>query len=1048
MSNNQTITINSGGTIVVTNPDVIISGVVPASLTWDTTLYSTYNIFNNTSGNIRTLIPFIDVNGNVTNYISPNTHFQVTLVGASWIQAGMIGDASTTTLSASNAGNNNGGSGPNGQIQSDWTENNAALPSYIRNKPAIPEPQEQSDWNEVDASQPDYIKNKPSIPGPYTLPAASTIILGGIKVGANLSIDGNGVLNAPSPGSLVTSMPTASSIGINADGTDQTSAINAALANNAYSGISFDYSAPAAVTVNGTISGQGKTLRFQPGNTIIGSYTVNNFILDCGLRQKCFDIGSSGSPTGIINPIGTTLSVISPWVFGARSDGSDISRPLQCTVDMCIRNGSSVSKIIIPSGGYLCNNPIIEYLWNGSGYGFHQITIDGEANFAEASGYGTYMDFSARKDAFAFGIQKGKGSMIRNIKITGGFNYSYPGDSVFYNLSYAAMTDGVSRDTTYSPNSGIVVDPFGNTVPADGGYPGNDAYGNPLSGYYRGSGVAGSTGCTFDQIFLTNWVVGIITSPNGQTQNAELIGGTGLQIVNTKTCIAGCQDQEKLNTFRRLECWGVTYYVFSTGLYGAGSIGAWWIDTVNIAGKLHSFLFNSAAGYFPSYFANVYAETLGNIGFISSHLGTTIMNSTFNFITPSSIGSYIVDQVSGNGVTFIGCQFRMYGTTYPVTINNSNGRFYFRDCSFDVVPIYSQDYPGGTCGFSNCTIFNLGSTSMNPTDMQVIGPSQPIYFSYSNAYGSIKIRSGTALIAQRTYTLKSVVAALRMPITRSSTRYTITTSVVSGVTQAVITCVSDELNRVFVGDIICGDLNGDNVANKVIGVVVAAGSGTFTVRYIPTWVTSGSLYFLFVWLPLRNISFIGDTTSGSTQITNVAAIDGSLTDFAGSTCLIQTKSFKPNSDSWSSNLIRVTGWNSGTNTLNVDKVSLVNSAKVLFTNTDAEIDPTTPSIVAGSASGSSPTLSIVKGNDKSHQVSITTGTGPSTGLLATISFLYGFAGGYVPCVKFSPANGNAAALSGATQVYMDTSVTSSYIITSGSAALAASTLYLFNVEVN
>jgi hypothetical protein len=52
----------------------------------------------------------------------------------------------------------------------------------------------QADW---DATSGDAaIKNKPSIPDPYTLPIASDSILGGVKVGTNLSIDANGVLSA------------------------------------------------------------------------------------------------------------------------------------------------------------------------------------------------------------------------------------------------------------------------------------------------------------------------------------------------------------------------------------------------------------------------------------------------------------------------------------------------------------------------------------------------------------------------------------------------------------------------------------------------------------------------------------------------------------------------------------------------------------------------------------------------------------------------------------------------------------------------------------
>ena len=48
------------------------------------------------------------------------------------------------------------------------------------------------------ATSGDYndLSNKPTIPAAYTLPVASASVVGGIKVGSNLSIDANGVLNA------------------------------------------------------------------------------------------------------------------------------------------------------------------------------------------------------------------------------------------------------------------------------------------------------------------------------------------------------------------------------------------------------------------------------------------------------------------------------------------------------------------------------------------------------------------------------------------------------------------------------------------------------------------------------------------------------------------------------------------------------------------------------------------------------------------------------------------------------------------------------------
>jgi hypothetical protein len=54
------------------------------------------------------------------------------------------------------------------QVQSDWDEWDSSKPSYIRNKPSIPQDPVQSDWNETDPYSLAYIQNKPNITDAYT----------------------------------------------------------------------------------------------------------------------------------------------------------------------------------------------------------------------------------------------------------------------------------------------------------------------------------------------------------------------------------------------------------------------------------------------------------------------------------------------------------------------------------------------------------------------------------------------------------------------------------------------------------------------------------------------------------------------------------------------------------------------------------------------------------------------------------------------------------------------------------------------------------------
>jgi hypothetical protein len=70
------------------------------------------------------------------------------------------------------------------QVQSNWTASSGL--GVILNKPTL-----------FSGSYTD-LTNKPSIPSAYTLPTASASILGGIKIGSGLSIDGSGVVTASS----------------------------------------------------------------------------------------------------------------------------------------------------------------------------------------------------------------------------------------------------------------------------------------------------------------------------------------------------------------------------------------------------------------------------------------------------------------------------------------------------------------------------------------------------------------------------------------------------------------------------------------------------------------------------------------------------------------------------------------------------------------------------------------------------------------------------------------------------------------------------------
>jgi len=114
----------------------------------------------------------------------------------------------------------------------------------------------QSDWNATSGLA--EILNKPTIPPAYTLPTASSSVLGGIKIGQNLTIDAQGVLSAVQ-GNYT--LPTASTTvlgGVKVDGTSITIDGNGVITANAGS------TSPSITTATGTIN-----------NATVGYQTLN-----------------------------------------------------------------------------------------------------------------------------------------------------------------------------------------------------------------------------------------------------------------------------------------------------------------------------------------------------------------------------------------------------------------------------------------------------------------------------------------------------------------------------------------------------------------------------------------------------------------------------------------------------------------------------------------------------------------------------------------------------------------------------------------------------
>lgn len=338
--------------------------------------------------------------------------------------------------------------------------------------------------------------------------------------------------------------------------------------------------------------------------------------------------------------------------------GADDHSAIQATVDYCIAN--NIRKVFIPVGHYFISKPIVVMSPNR----FVTLEIVGESSFWD-SNLGSVIHCTGT-DGFAIGIQNGKGCKIKNLTIYGKFRPPFLTDKKkFFASKFDEFTDGVCRDSRFSPYAGIVIDPFTNLpgeLPADGGYPNMKSF---YGKYPDLSSNSGSTGIELEELDIRNFVVGIISSPNGITRNAEISIFHKIQFEDMKLCIANCQDQEKGNLIDGIYCWGGTHTIFANTYYGAASArmaGNYNIDHANIAGSVVRFIYNQQYGYFPTYVAHVFAESLGEFGTINSEVACSVSDSHIDFAMDyegNDVNRTLITSW-GEGIVYRSCNFRIY----------------------------------------------------------------------------------------------------------------------------------------------------------------------------------------------------------------------------------------------------------------------------------------------------------------------------------------------------------------------------------------------------
>jgi hypothetical protein len=653
---------------------------------------------------------------------------------------------------------------------------------------------------------------------------------------------------------MATSYASAQANGILTNGTDQTSALNTLLSNTAYSGIIFDFSAPGAVTINGTVSAGGKIIQFLAGNTLTGTGGIlDRGQISAGYMQKCFDTTIS------LTSCTTSSDRFSVMWYGADPALGDNQPAFQKSSDTVIANTTMTRDLYLPPGVYAIQSPWILYVWTGSAYGQFTINIIGDYNIENSNFEGIARIKPSFNDTFAIGVQRGYSGMIFGVSIEGTFTTSLSFDD-FVNTSFGSIS--TSRDSQFSPNAGIVIDPFtnGQSVPGPGGYP-------SLSAWYRGDNSnGGTTSFKISNCYIAGFTIDICNSPNGSTQQGEDCVIENCQLNYAKVAIAYCQTQSDNCTIHGIRSWYYLWTVIDTVSYGPQKGYVANISTINIAGAVNQ-IFNVVSDK-PIFIEKVYAESFFTFGNLASGAGgATLIGSTFDFaISPTNLQPQ-THGFFGNAAV-IGCRMRYYDDLFNKRLRITTGNTVFKNTFFDQPPFFrGQDQSQvNTCRFENCSIGAGNQVLGMNTDMFDLATAQltPVL------YGDFKLQNGFGL---------DVFTPGGNPITPALTfQYHCTNfnRVLINFGGGVTITPDGSRSATFTSSLYylaqVNDILQDDVSGNVIGRISAISLTTITVSEIPINIVSGTynldlIYYLTALNPI-----IGDITGGSPLITNVCPL--------------------------------------------------------------------------------------------------------------------------------------------------------------------------------
>ena len=645
------------------------------------------------------------------------------------------------------------------------------------------------------------------------------------------------------------------------------------------------------------ITNDASSIAYEQGApTTAGSFVIGDTYLITSIGTTNFQsIGATSNTVGILfvatgvgSGTGTaefsrTVQVklqesVSSADFGTIGNGTtDDTFALQTAINYCIANGN---KLKIPKGNYKITSPLLIIKWNGSAFDYASIDIEGERyvsgdGIASSSVTNIIPTFN---NTFAIGIQNGRSIRLKDLLITGlnDFSASVSSNPSLYAINSTYVTAGC-RNSRYSPYAGIVVDPFGISIPSDGGYPG-------LSSYYVSS-ASGSGGIEFIGVACSYFVTGIVLSPNGTTANCSEMTFIDCFFGGGVAGFAMCQGQS-----RNIQ-WigggiGNSLYGFDGQTYGLQQGYAPGIEGCNMS--TCKYLFNVGIRWGNSEsIRNIHAESYFSIGFFGngnaqSREPLAITGCEFNAYNLNTNIYVDHDIVTYTPLIFTACTFGVQGVApfrifanaaiifdtcaipgvNPLELclglsNNSGAgatynynNFYFRNCyAFDSVRggingycYFSNENSYAGTGNINNSYIPLGATVKfsaegNANDWQFCGG-----FWNSVSLGTLALTISSLGVGSVTVSDGTVVNTGDLIVNLTATNY------------------ENWDGTITLSDCCCA-----------IGIVSAVVGNVITIQGLPQNLTAGTYNLSTTWYSRYHLASTGDIST-STSVANVTNV--------------------------------------------------------------------------------------------------------------------------------------------------------------------------------